>query len=222
MVRLKDHPRRSLPRPGLPKDKHPSLLFYNFKSRPKERQRGKRLSTDYFAAFGSKHVVHPTTSKLSDLQGKFTDVGHLDFSQFSGYHTSNLGPWRTLLLRKNLRVCKQCMSPVFLSLTHQKLKEKDIRRRDGTPYATDCRRAIQANLRSNPHHPTLFQKDAKQPNMWRLCHTPNEPLGATITPSKKELKTEKHSEDDDENGPRTRAGRSIRCVNLLYFVTKYF
>ncbi len=34
---------------------------------------------------------------------------------------------------------------------------KSVRRRDGSTYTTDCKRAIQANLRHNPSHLALFR-----------------------------------------------------------------
>ena len=34
---------------------------------------------------------------------------------------------------------------------------RNVKRRDGTTYAVDCRRAIQSNLRSNPNHIALFK-----------------------------------------------------------------
>lgn len=50
---------------------------------------------------------------------------------------------------------------------------KNIKRRDGSNYATDCRRAIQANLRHSPHHIALFKKDKSKPggNFWQICKT---------------------------------------------------
>jgi len=55
------------------------------------------------------------------------------------------------------------------------MRWKDIRRRDGTPYTTDCRRAIQANLRKNPNHISLFKKDKISGN-WKICKTMEEAM----------------------------------------------
>eukprot|EP01119_Soliformovum_irregulare_P019096 TRINITY_DN5985_c1_g2_i2.p1 TRINITY_DN5985_c1_g2~~TRINITY_DN5985_c1_g2_i2.p1 ORF type:complete len:247 (-),score=24.53 TRINITY_DN5985_c1_g2_i2:413-1153(-) len=46
-----------------------------------------------------------------------------------------------------------------------------VRRRDGSNYTTDCRRAIQANLRYNPNHIALFKKDKKHEGNWTVCIT---------------------------------------------------
>eukprot|EP01122_Echinamoeba_exundans_P011060 TRINITY_DN4277_c0_g1_i2.p1 TRINITY_DN4277_c0_g1~~TRINITY_DN4277_c0_g1_i2.p1 ORF type:complete len:389 (-),score=40.42 TRINITY_DN4277_c0_g1_i2:350-1516(-) len=51
-----------------------------------------------------------------------------------------------------------------------------IKRRDGTPYTTDCRRAIQANLRYSPHQVALFIKVQDNPAAWRLSRTVDEAL----------------------------------------------
>jgi len=56
---------------------------------------------------------------------------------------------------------------------------RNIRRRDGTPYTTDCRRAIQANLRHNPNHIALFRRDNSKEGFWTVCTTKEESLEAS-------------------------------------------
>jgi len=56
---------------------------------------------------------------------------------------------------------------------------RNIRRRDGSNYTTDCRRAIQANLRHNPNHVALFRRDKTKDGHWTVCTSIEESLEAS-------------------------------------------
>lgn len=105
----------------------------------------------------------------------------------------------------------------------QRLKDKDIRRKDGTPYVNDCRffahvlpsslkrRTIQIHLRSRPGHKiSFFKKDQKQKGFWRLCHTIEEAL-----------ETEVRKFLGDANASRSQSPKPNprrRCCNNLFFL----
>ncbi len=57
-----------------------------------------------------------------------------------------------------------------------------MKRRDGSNYNTDCRRAIQANLRHNPHHLPLFKKDKLKvsQNNWMLIFTLQDAIDTSV------------------------------------------
>jgi len=198
-VRVKGHARKChILR--VPAEDRPTIIFYNFKTHKTPQPKLRRLSHlhDYHTPSRGRGSE---SAKLSDLQAAIT--------QAIAFHG------------------EPCPFEKIYEYVNNKLKEKDIRRRDGTPYATDCRRAIQANLRANPHHATLFMKDPKHKNMWRLC--PN-PLTAELTSpfllGKKESKLDMklHDETDDTDSvdsskevisnSRTRAGRTALKLSL--------
>jgi len=56
---------------------------------------------------------------------------------------------------------------------------RNIKRRDGSNYTTDCRRAIQANLRHNPHHIALFRRDKHNAGNWIVCTSIDEAVEAS-------------------------------------------
>lgn len=84
---------------------------------------------------------------------------------------------------------------------HVSKKWRSIRRRDGSNYTTDCRRAIQANLRHNPHHIPLFRRDENRGGFWKICATMDEALKerTALTDKKKEPSgtLEEISSDDE-------------------------
>jgi len=78
---------------------------------------------------------------------------------------------------------------------------KQVKRRDGSSYTTDCRRAIQANLRMNPHHVALFRKDKNKENYWKICETMEEAEEANKEKQKPTTnkKSDKELEESIEN-----------------------
>eukprot|EP01124_Arcella_intermedia_P032862 TRINITY_DN7747_c0_g1_i1.p1 TRINITY_DN7747_c0_g1~~TRINITY_DN7747_c0_g1_i1.p1 ORF type:complete len:501 (-),score=109.54 TRINITY_DN7747_c0_g1_i1:100-1452(-) len=50
-------------------------------------------------------------------------------------------------------------------------KNMNFKRKDGTPYSNDCRRAILANLRENAYQVSLFKKDKQLPHCWWFRRT---------------------------------------------------
>jgi hypothetical protein len=72
-----------------------------------------------------------------------------------------------------------------------------IRRRDGTPYTTDCRRAIQANLRTNPHQVSLFVRAATSDGTvaWRFSQSIEEAEEAKLKSKSEKVKETKPSEE---------------------------
>lgn len=57
-----------------------------------------------------------------------------------------------------------------------------LRRRDGTQYTSDCRRAVFMNLRPSAHYPSLFRADPERAGAWRVCLTLEEAREATHAP----------------------------------------
>eukprot|EP01114_Cavostelium_apophysatum_P016825 TRINITY_DN4861_c0_g1_i1.p1 TRINITY_DN4861_c0_g1~~TRINITY_DN4861_c0_g1_i1.p1 ORF type:complete len:615 (+),score=162.50 TRINITY_DN4861_c0_g1_i1:190-2034(+) len=92
------------------------------------------------------------------------------------------------------------------SCTFEKIYEyvskrwKNVRRRDGSVYTTDCRRAILANLRHNPHHMALFRRDKAGPDSgWFVCYTIEEALETQKENAQKALSSSKRGKTA-ENG----------------------
>eukprot|EP01118_Nematostelium_gracile_P003391 TRINITY_DN138_c1_g2_i1.p1 TRINITY_DN138_c1_g2~~TRINITY_DN138_c1_g2_i1.p1 ORF type:complete len:629 (+),score=232.77 TRINITY_DN138_c1_g2_i1:134-2020(+) len=73
-----------------------------------------------------------------------------------------------------------------------------IRRRDGSNYTTDCRRAIQANLRHNPNHVALFRKDKKVSGNWTVCRTMEDAIEASKMRQAEKRGNKKDRDDGDE------------------------
>jgi len=93
---------------------------------------------------------------------------------------------------------------------HVSKKWRSIRRRDGSNYTTDCRRAIQANLRHNPHHIPLFRRDENRNGFWKICATMDEALKerTALTDKKKEpsgAAEEASSDEDSKSGNNNNA-----------------
>jgi len=76
-----------------------------------------------------------------------------------------------------------------------------IRRRDGTPYTTDCRRAIQANLRTNPHQVSLFVRVVIPDGSvaWRFSQSIEEAEEAKLKSKSEKVKEVKPSEQTPED-----------------------
>jgi len=82
----------------------------------------------------------------------------------------NLSDLQVIITEALLFHGEPCSFEKLNEFVSNEIKERDIRRKDGTPYAADCRRAIQANLRITSNHLlALYKKDAN--GMWSLCHS---------------------------------------------------
>jgi hypothetical protein len=85
----------------------------------------------------------------------------------------NLSELQVIITEALLYHGEPCSFEKLNDFVSTEIRERDIRRKDGTPYAADCRRAIQANLRITSNHLlALYKKDAN--GMWSLCHSVEE------------------------------------------------
>jgi hypothetical protein len=101
-----------------------------------------------------------------------------------------------------------------------KWNRNKIRRRDGTPYATDPRRVILANLRYNPLHLSLFRKDGVIPKSWRLCHTMEEATRVAKEGADKEkLKEAVEGEGQDPIVPDGSSQTSLQSTTAVFSTT---
>lgn len=155
MVRSKSTPCKSLP---IIDWNHPSFCFWFFGKSPSDeknrydffrekKKKGQDKKTDSKLDLQHPLASHPEIPALTDLQTYITEA--------------------ILSSKKNNRD-----SADFETISEYVSKRwRNIKRRDGSSYATDCRRAIQANLRHNPNHIPLFRKDKNFQDHWTLCKT---------------------------------------------------
>lgn len=155
MVRSKSVAWRSLP---VIDYNHPSVCFWFFGQVPSnkknlENAKDRSPQENSFSSPEKKEkVIHPLSvypeiPQLTDLQIYMTEA--------ITYNAKN----------KN----KSCNFETIYEYVSKRWR--NIKRRDGTSYTTDCRRAIQANLRHNPNHVPLFRRDKENEGYWTLCNT---------------------------------------------------
>eukprot|EP01128_Nolandella_sp_AFSM9_P009635 TRINITY_DN6264_c0_g1_i1.p1 TRINITY_DN6264_c0_g1~~TRINITY_DN6264_c0_g1_i1.p1 ORF type:complete len:487 (-),score=122.81 TRINITY_DN6264_c0_g1_i1:96-1499(-) len=174
MVRTKAEPRRSLPRttylPPPLTTPYPTIIFYRPQHVLKKRGRGGsgRGGDSRNRPSGViSSVVHP-------LAG-FAEVPPLTDIQ-------------TLITEAILLTAPQSTFMRIYEHVNAKWRELNVLRRDGTPYTSDCKRAIRANLRYNPSHISLFQKSSDSSKFWTLCSSLEEARGAMKNGAEKELR----------------------------------
>lgn len=176
MVRLKSNPFKSLPSINF---EDPEIRFWFFGQKPTQKKKNDlfvRKNSPKESDTGTK-FVHPLANlpdipQLTDLQVYITEAIMI--------HSKN--GHKSVDLEKIYEYVSK--------------RWRNVRRRDGTTYNTDCRRAIQANLRHNPHHIPLFKKDAEKQNHWSLCYTLEEAQEASKEKlEKKKIRSERTPRD---------------------------
>eukprot|EP01125_Pyxidicula_operculata_P018779 TRINITY_DN6714_c0_g1_i2.p1 TRINITY_DN6714_c0_g1~~TRINITY_DN6714_c0_g1_i2.p1 ORF type:complete len:348 (-),score=43.05 TRINITY_DN6714_c0_g1_i2:85-1128(-) len=207
MVRIKSKPRKSLQLVVQDLNNHSTIVFYRPKiaviespkiTKPQTKSTDNKSRGDVTT---KTPIPQPNTTTPTPQAPKETKkhttlmqhplVGHEDVPKLT-----DLQMMITQAILQNGEPCPFEKIYEFVSANW-----KGMRRRDGTPYSTDCRRAIQANLRQNPNHISLFIKDTDSQNSWRLCHTIEESMR-----SKEKLKDrEAKLSSLIVGGPRTRS-----------------
>lgn len=125
------------------------------------RKKNKKLDQTSASRNGKKLLQHPL-------------VGHPELPK--------LTEMQQLITQAILTHGEPCPFDKIYEYVNEKWKGMKIKRRDGAPYSTDCRRAIQANLRQCPNHMPLFAKGPQ--TQWYLVRTATpSPSGPPIEPS---------------------------------------
>jgi hypothetical protein len=187
MVRLKSKPERALKQEPLKANNNQPTILINQNANYRQYLPlvSQGTQSGHKPVFSSKSVsdeideryIHPLAShpeipKLTDLQ--------------------------VLITMAILEHGEPCPFDAIYQFISKKWKGFKIRRRDGTPYISDCRRAILANLRSTPSHISLFRKvgDAG----YRLVRDLEEALAPTRDRRVKEAKSETESSKEHSKG----------------------
>jgi hypothetical protein len=139
-------------------------------------------------------------SRREDKGEKHKEKSKLKHHPLADY--VNLSELQVIITEALIYHGEPCSFEKLNDFVSTEIRERDIRRKDGTPYAADCRRAIQANLRITSNHLlALYKKDVN--GMWSLCHTVEEAKKVASTESAQE------SLNINTNGEK----KSVRLIN---------
>lgn len=173
MVRAKSAPVRSLAQ-----DLHVKMQHFRMVYRHTEREHLSRRSLE------EEEHVEAQAEEVNVEPPKFTHVhplaGHEQIPELTDIQ----------------RLITDAIMSCGPSVTFDQIQEfvshrwKGMRRKDGTLYSADCKRAIQANLRSNPTSPNLFRRDPEDKAYWQLCSTIEQATMSSKSASKETRKEE--------------------------------
>jgi hypothetical protein len=183
MVRFKTKPQRSLKKEEQsdPNPKH-SILIVNTNKSQNERKEVKEPSPKAVEKINNEKPDELNKHPLEDLEGvpKLTDLQRMITS--------------AILIHG-----EPCPFDKMAEFISQRWRGLRIRRRDGTPYATDYRRAIKANLRLNPNQIALFKRDPLDKDMWFLVRTLEEAMSLSKSDGRTITKRSPIDHDDESN-----------------------